>query len=170
MKLLPAFLLLLSAACAHRTRSVLIDVSRPEVSAKDDALSAENAVRDLQNRIRTGKLPKIHFAKGSTAIASDSDSTLDAIANLMMSDNHLKLVIQAYTDDVGDAAENLDLSERRAREVKAYLARQGVQPPAMRCRGYGAAKPIADNATEEGRAQNRRVEFRFTTREWNAVY
>lgn len=170
MKLLPAFFFLFMTACAHRTRTVLIDVSRPSSAAKDDAAASDDALRDLQDRIRAGKLPHINFESGSTTITGDSFPTLDAIARLMKGDDRIKLVIQAYTDDAGGPDDNLDLSLRRAREVKAYLARQGVAPPSLRCRGYGEDQPIADNSTEEGRAKNRRVEFRFTRREWNAVY
>ena len=64
----------------------------------------------------------------------------------------------------------MDLSRRRAKSVKTYLAAQGVPPPSMRFHGFGASKPLADNATDEGRAKNRRVEFYVTTRTWKSVY
>ncbi len=65
---------------------------------------------------------------------------------------------------------NLDLSARRARSVKRYFAGKDVPPPSMRSRGLGFSQPIADNSTDEGRAKNRRVEFRVTFRDWDSVY
>lgn len=168
--LLAAATLACLSACSHRTRTVLIDVSRPASTRADDARAEKDVLADIKDRIRTGRLPNIQFESNSTAITSDSFPTLDAIARVLKSDDRLKIVIQAYSDDAGDADYNRDLSELRAKEVKAYLARQGVAPPSMRFRGYGEARPVADNSTEEGRAKNRRVEFRVTTREWNAVY
>jgi outer membrane protein OmpA-like peptidoglycan-associated protein len=79
-------------------------------------------------------------------------------------------MIFAHTDIIGTDDYNVDLSLRRAKSVKAYLASKGAAPPSMRFHGYGSKKPMADNETDDGRAKNRRVEFYITTREWNAVY
>ena len=88
----------------------------------------------------------------------------------MLKKPHIKLWITAHTCTIGTAEYNLKLSERRAKSVKAYLAKQGVPPPAMRHQGLGFNEPIADNGTEEGREKNRRVEFRALKDDWNSVF
>jgi OOP family OmpA-OmpF porin len=72
----------------------------------------------------------------------------------------IKGKIQGYTDNIGSDEYNLGLSQRRAEAVEKYLEAKGVDPDAMSAKGYGSANPIASNDTREGRAQNRRVEFR----------
>ena len=75
-------------------------------------------------------------------------------------DAELKLEIQGHTDNVGAAAANLKLSQDRAAAVKAYLVQTfGVAADRLTTAGLGDTKPIADNATDAGRAQNRRVEL-----------
>jgi len=71
----------------------------------------------------------------------------------------LNVEIQGHTDSIGSAAYNLNLSQRRADAVKAYLISQGVNASTLTAKGYGKTKPISSNETAEGRAQNRRVEF-----------
>jgi OOP family OmpA-OmpF porin len=67
--------------------------------------------------------------------------------------------IRGYTDSVGPASYNLELSQRRAEAVKQYLVNAGIDPSRLVAKGYGEADPIASNKTPEGRAQNRRIEF-----------
>jgi len=69
----------------------------------------------------------------------------------------LKLEIQGHTDNVGAKDANLKLSRDRADSVKAYLVKGGVVASRLTTAGFGDAQPVADNGTEEGRAQNRRV-------------
>ena len=72
----------------------------------------------------------------------------------------LRLRIEGHTDNVGQPAENLKLSEERAEAVKQYLASKGVDPARLEAVGRGDTAPIADNASEKGRALNRRIEFK----------
>ena len=67
-----------------------------------------------------------------------------------------------HTDNVGKADYNMKLAERRAQAVVDYLAAKGVAPGRIKARGFGGTRPRADNSTEEGRAQNRRVTIRRT--------
>ena len=69
--------------------------------------------------------------------------------------------VEGHTDNVGDDGFNLTLSRNRAAEVMAYLVDQGVDAGRLTSEGFGDTQPIADNETEEGRATNRRVEFRI---------
>jgi len=70
-----------------------------------------------------------------------------------------RVVIEGHTDSVGSETYNLDLSQRRADAVQAFLLHNGVNPAQLTTRGYGKAAPVASNATAEGRQQNRRVEL-----------
>ena len=166
-----------AAACAGAPRADGAE-ERPTprapsgLSREEDPLDAAalRALDDLQKRIDRGDAPKILFDSDSDRIAPESRETLDQIARILLRQSRLKLLIYAHTDDVGDEDANRELSERRAKSVKSYLAGKGVPPPSMRFRGFGSERPIADNATEAGRAKNRRVEFRLTTREWGSVY
>ena len=71
----------------------------------------------------------------------------------------VKVAIHGHTDNVGDAQENLELSTNRAKAVFNYLIIQDIDPTRLKFKGFGASKPIASNATPEGRAKNRRTEF-----------
>ncbi|MBO1112635.1 OmpA family protein [Bordetella petrii] len=83
---------------------------------------------------------------------------LDSVARALSQHPELRAKVVGHTDSTGSAAHNQTLSENRARSVTDYLARQGVAPARMTIEGRAARDPIADNATAEGRAANRRVE------------
>jgi len=87
--------------------------------------------------------------------------TLDKIAEVLGEYPQTMIDIYGHTDSVGSDPYNQTLSENRARSVSAYLSTRGVQPVRMATLGYGETQPIADNATESGRAANRRVELRI---------
>ena len=70
-----------------------------------------------------------------------------------------EVAIYGHTDNVGGAKYNMKLSVGRANSVKQYLVTKGIEPSRIVTRGFGYTKPIADNATAEGRAKNRRIEF-----------
>ena len=105
-------------------------------------------------------LHNILFDTGKATIKAESAAALTPIAELLKSDPALKLEIQGHTDNVGAAAANLKLSQDRAAAVKAYLV-QNLKADGARLTtaGFGDTKPVADNKTEEGRGQNRRVEL-----------
>ncbi|MBK9069696.1 MAG: OmpA family protein [Myxococcales bacterium] len=109
----------------------------------------------------TGVIKGINFKTGEAVILKSSNKTLDAAAKLLIANPELKLEVQGHTDNVGDAAANLTLSQARADAVRTYLISKGVAETALVARGYGQDKPIADNAKKAGKAQNRRVEFKL---------
>ena len=146
------------------------DVFAAPADSDDAERAAAKKIRDIEDRVAHGDLPKIQFEFDKADITPESKPTLDLIADVLRSDEHLKLMIYAHCDDVGSDEYNLALSQRRAKSVSDYLAAEGVLPPSIRYHGFGSSKPIASNATEEGRAKNRRVEFHIMTREWKAVY
>jgi len=104
----------------------------------------------------------IDFEFNSTQLTTPAQHTLDEVAAALLTQPELKVEIQGHTDSIGTDAYNLGLSQRRAAAVKAYLIGKGLNATALTAQGYGKAKPIASNATAEGRAQNRRVAFEVT--------
>jgi OOP family OmpA-OmpF porin len=102
----------------------------------------------------------IQFDVNSDRLRPESTPVLKTIADALIGQTALKLRIEGHTDSSGDAAKNLDLSKRRAESVKAALVKQfNIAPDRLTADGLGQTKPLADNATPDGRARNRRVEF-----------
>ena len=103
---------------------------------------------------------RIEFDPGSDRIANSKAALLDLTARAA-ADCPGTLRVEGHTDNTGGAAINEDLSRRRAEAVRAALIQRGVAPSRLIATGYGPARPIGDNATEEGRALNRRIEIRI---------
>ena len=102
----------------------------------------------------------ILFATNSDAIQPESAPTLQEIGQMLQQHADLKLTIEGHTDNVGAAAANQSLSDRRAAAVRQYLiGHYQIDGSRLASKGYGATKPAASNATPEGRQQNRRVEL-----------
>jgi OmpA-OmpF porin, OOP family len=99
------------------------------------------------------------FQSGSSVIIPKSYSVLDNVAKIMVASPEYKLTISGYTDNRGDEAKNLALSQARAAAAKDYLIKKGVDVSRLTSIGYGVANPRADNETVAGRKLNRRVEF-----------
>lgn len=102
---------------------------------------------------------EVQFETNSATIKPDSTGDLDAFAQFMKDVPSVKGELQGHTDSVGKDAYNLSLSQRRAESVKAYIVAKGVAAARIDAKGYGETKPVADNATVEGKAANRRVVF-----------
>jgi outer membrane protein OmpA-like peptidoglycan-associated protein len=81
------------------------------------------------------------------------------VVKLLQASPALRLAVEGHTDNAGTPAHNQQLSEARAQAVVAALAAQGIATSRLQAAGFGQTKPLADNATETGRAQNRRVEL-----------
>jgi outer membrane protein OmpA-like peptidoglycan-associated protein len=101
----------------------------------------------------------INFDYNKATIKPESMGELNRIVTMMNQHPELKFEIGGHTDADGDAAYNLKLSQQRADAVKAQLISMGIDASKLTSKGYGKTKPIADNSTDEGKANNRRVEF-----------
>lgn len=112
-----------------------------------------------QNGLDVTMTSQTAFDFNSTAIKPGFDSTLNKIAQILVTYGKTRLDIIGYTDSIGSAAYNQVLSQRRAAGVEDYLAGRGVLPQRMTAFGMGAAHPRASNATAAGRQLNRRVEI-----------
>lgn len=102
---------------------------------------------------------KIQFETGQASIQHDSDAVLDNLTVIAMRCPDAQIEISGHTDSVGGDDTNMALSRQRAEAVADYLTKAGIAPERMTAVGYGNMRPIASNDTEEGRTQNRRIEF-----------
>ena len=100
----------------------------------------------------------ILFDVDKTALKSAARSNLQNLATSLNSNSQTNILIVGHTDNTGSATYNQDLSVRRAEAVKAFIVSNGVSSGRLSTQGKGLTEPIADNSTESGRTQNRRVE------------
>lgn len=115
-------------------------------------------------KVKVGKkvvLNNIFFELGKAVLTRDSFEELDKLAGIMNDNPTMKIEISGHTDNTGSAVINARLSTERARAVVDYLVAKGIDKSRMTYMGYGPDQPVADNATAEGRARNRRVEFKI---------
>ncbi len=103
----------------------------------------------------------VTFDVGSYTLKPQFRATLDTVANSLKQYPDSLIDVYGHTDSTGSDAYNQTLSENRARTVAGYLSTQGVAPARIRSQGYGETMPVADNATDEGRRKNRRVEIKI---------
>jgi outer membrane protein OmpA-like peptidoglycan-associated protein len=150
-----------------------------EISAKDylmylDVLnlisepSDELIVKDFKlERVEVGQkivLENIFFETGKATLKPESYNSLEQVKKLMENNPSLRIEISGHTDNVGSQKSNQKLSENRAKAVADYLIGQGIEKSRIEYKGYGESQPIAPNNTEEGRAKNRRVEFKILSK------
>ena len=101
----------------------------------------------------------IYFAFNSVELTPESKLVLDQLLEFLTDNFSICIQIQGHTDNIGNDADNLRLSENRAKSVYNYLITNGLPQSRLTYHGYGKAMPVADNSTEEGRAKNRRTVF-----------
>lgn len=134
-----------------------LDVAHPELQGLNlqsgDAETCATAFARLMER------NVINFAPGSAAIDPSSRDLLDSLASVALRCDRFTIEVAGHTDIQGGRELNMELSLRRAETVASYLASQGVARTRLTARGYGPDRPRASNATPEGQAQNRRIEF-----------
>jgi outer membrane protein OmpA-like peptidoglycan-associated protein len=133
------------------------------------ALEGEAGIREpylknvLLKPIREGEtivMRNIFFETDSTRLLPESQTELNSLLDLLSRNPGLKIEISGHTDNSGGETYNQYLSEKRAGEVYHFLTGKGIAAQRLSFKGFGASRPIAGNSTPEGRAQNRRTEFR----------
>lgn len=142
-------------------------ISDPDQTASNGVLHGIAGVLDPQRLVATNPvelqdalsaLEPITFETGSAVITAEGEAILaEAAATISAIDS--EVLIAGHTDDQGGETANQALSEQRAASVLAYLVGLGVPEELLSSTGFGESEPVADNTTEEGRAQNRRIEF-----------
>lgn len=110
---------------------------------------------------KTFVLEDCNFETGKATLEEDSYKVLDELVAYLVRKEDEKIEVGGHTDNVGKPAANLTLSMERANAVRAYLLMKGIDPDRVTAKGYGMTEPVADNKTEEGRAQNRRTEVKI---------
>jgi len=116
---------------------------------------SQQAVLDaaLANRI-------IEFESGKAALTESGTKVLDEMSAAMLKLKGVKVEVIGHTDNAGSRAGNLSLSQARAETVKAYVVEKGIAAESVAVSGEGPDRPVADNRTPEGKARNRRIEFK----------
>lgn len=111
-----------------------------------------------------GVIKGIEFDFGKATIRATSNKLLDEAVKVLTEYKELNVLITGHTDDVGEHQKNVDLSEARAKSVKDYMVSKGIDSNRIDTHGAGPDSPIADNKTDKGRQQNRRIEFKLVTK------
>jgi outer membrane protein OmpA-like peptidoglycan-associated protein len=143
--------------------------------ARSDAQQAEHDKAALRERLRQQlnvilqtresarglivNMSDVLFDSGKATLRPGAREKLAKVAGIVLAYPGLSLEVEGHTDSVGAADYNLDLSERRANTVRAFLSQQGVSAASIVARGFGKEQPVATNGTAAGRQQNRRVEL-----------
>jgi outer membrane protein OmpA-like peptidoglycan-associated protein len=104
----------------------------------------------------------IYFQFNSAKLEARSNAPLDELVQILKDNPTYRVSIEGHTDNVGSNEYNQKLSERRTNTVRSYLVNKGIDGSRLTAIGFGEEKPIASNATDEGRAQNRRVELKLS--------
>ncbi|OGU60838.1 MAG: hypothetical protein A2X64_04535 [Ignavibacteria bacterium GWF2_33_9] len=131
---------------------------------KTDNVKQDIVLVSIKKMIEEGqsvRMNNIFFDYDKYELKEESFPELERLLKILNNNKSVKIQISAHTDDQGSDIYNKKLSENRAQAVVDYLAAKGIERDRLKAVGYGESKPIADNTTEEGRAQNRRVEFKF---------
>ena len=151
-----------------RVDKLLVELKRGDYRSTDPALIGEIRIAEGGKRILYDELEAsgrvatqgIYFDSGSDRLRPESTPTLKEIGRMLQDHGDLRVRIEGHTDSVGEDADNLDLSGRRAAAVKSFLVETyGVDDSRLETEGFGETKPVDDNTTSEGRQNNRRVEL-----------
>lgn len=119
-------------------------------------------VERVEEGIKVEFNEKILFDFSKSDIGDSAKKNLNALVSILNKYPNTNIEIQGHTDSRGTDEYNMGLSERRAQTVKSYLQSQGIDPARMTTKGFGESAPAYSNDTQEGMAQNRRVEFLIT--------
>lgn len=159
-------------ACIHTGGNVLLNVSHPDYPFYSENFQLERTYTELSPYLKDIRLQptdvgtvvtlkNVFFDFDKSDLKPESYVELDKLAAYLLANPNLKVEIGGHTDDQGTDEYNDRLSESRAKSVCDYLVEKGVPADRLRYKGYGKRVPIADNRTEEGRAENRRTEFKI---------
>jgi outer membrane protein OmpA-like peptidoglycan-associated protein/tetratricopeptide (TPR) repeat protein len=147
---------------------VVMNVKGKDVGFQSKLISTkEEVVEDLKLETEPLKvggsytINDIFYTTNSAEISERSKKILDEFALYLQENDQMKVAIHGHTDNVGKMNDNLSLSADRAYSVMEYLQTKGVPANRLSFKGFGPTKPVASNATEEGRARNRRTEFKI---------
>lgn len=141
----------------HQGPYHLTVVEKKALEVKASLLPAEEMKKELDAKGHVALYINFDFDKAD--IKPESQPIIEQIVKLLKNNPNLNLTVEGHTDNIGTPVYNKQLSEARAKSVVAALTAQGIATSRLKAAGYGQEKPIADNSSDSGRAQNRRVEL-----------
>jgi outer membrane protein OmpA-like peptidoglycan-associated protein len=158
-------------ACVHTGSNVLLNVSHPNYPFYSENFQVAQTYTELSPYLKNiylqptdvgtvVTLKNVFFDFDKTELKPESFVELDKLVDYLRT-NNIRIEIGGHTDDQGTDEYNDRLSENRAKSVYDYLISKGIPAERLQYKGYGKRVPIADNSTEEGRAENRRTEFKI---------
>lgn len=158
-------------ACIHTGGNVLLNVSHPDYPFYSENFQIEKSYTELSPYLKEIRLQptdvgtvvtlkNVFFDFDKAELKPESYVELDKLVDYLRT-NNIRIEIGGHTDDQGTDEYNDRLSESRAKSVYDYLVSKGIPAARLQYKGYGKRVPVADNSTEEGRATNRRTEFKI---------
>lgn len=111
--------------------------------------------------LRLIRLDFVGFESGSHVLTSESTSQIDDLVSILQRYPDISIEVEGHTDNTGEAAANVILSQQRAETIRNYLIQKGIDQGRLTATGYGSSKPVDTNDTDEGRQKNRRTQFRI---------
>ena len=140
------------------TRYGVIDIPAP---GPDEVYTEPFTVNVKFDPARQYTLDNVHFDFGKSTIRPESFGELNELVSFLQYKENVRIEIGGHTDNVGNEADNLRLSQQRADAIRQYLIKKNITADRVVAKGYGASMPVADNATAEGRQANRRTVVRL---------
>jgi outer membrane protein OmpA-like peptidoglycan-associated protein len=137
------------------------DLSIPKLGVTDKLLAFIGSDR-APDTTTWFDFDQLRFDTGSATLRPESQQQLKSVADILKAHPNVHVKIAGYTDNIGSTTANLKLSEQRAANVKDELAKMGIAGDRLTTEGYGETHPVGDNATEAGRAMNRRISMLVT--------
>lgn len=144
------------ALTASETARALAEARAADAMA---ALAKLAAVKEETRGLVITLSGSVLFRTDEATLLPDAQTRLGQVADALLATKEHSVIVEGHTDSMGSDEHNQDLSQRRAETVRAFLIERGYAAARVRAVGIGEARPIADNATAEGRANNRRVEI-----------
>jgi len=140
-----------------------VDKCPEQPETKNGFQDADGCPDELPKEVAkfSGVVKGIQFDFAKATIRPESNKLLDEAVKVLQQYPDLRISISGHTDNVGEPAKNLELSQQRADAVKTYFVGKGVDATRIETRGAGETEPVADNATDKGRQENRRIEFKL---------
>jgi OmpA-OmpF porin, OOP family len=139
-----------------------VEIEIPKLGVENNLISfIEDAAKPV-DKTTWFDFDRLLFDTGKATLKPESDAQLKTVAAILTAYPNVGVKVGGYTDNTGDKAANLKLSGDRAATVMGELVKLGIDKARLSSEGYGDQHPVADNATEDGRAKNRRVSMRVT--------
>ena len=140
-----------------------VDKCPDQPETKNGFQDADGCPDELPKEVAkfAGVIKGIQFDFGKATIRKESNKVLDDAVKVLAQYGDLRIMVSGHTDNVGEAQKNIELSEARAASVKEYMVSKGIDAGRIETRGAGPNEPVADNATDQGRQENRRIEFKL---------